>query len=130
LLIRPAFAPPRPLDVQGFDIAKKAALEFAAELKVPVKMTGGVPDRDVTLQVARTALRTKLHTQLADQARRPARSYATLRCELTRGDSYSPSQLTDIVVDAVELVHRPEVPIDLHMVEVRAACCKRQYRRR
>jgi T-complex protein 1 subunit zeta len=54
---------------QGFDIAKKAALEFAAELKVPVKMTDGMPERDIVLQVARTALRTKLHTQLADQVR-------------------------------------------------------------
>ena len=37
---------------------------------MPVKVTAGVPERDVVLQVARTALRTKLHTQLADQARR------------------------------------------------------------
>jgi hypothetical protein len=34
------------------------------------------------------------------------------------------------VVDAVELVHRPEVPIDLHMVEVRAGRRKRRYRKR
>ena len=28
-------------------------------------------------------------------------------------------QLTDIVVDAVATVRRPDVPIDLHMVEAR-----------
>jgi hypothetical protein len=36
-----------------------------------------VPERDIALQVARTALRTKLHTQLADQAR--CKCAATLR---------------------------------------------------
>jgi hypothetical protein len=54
---------------QGFDIAKKAALQFASELKVPVAMTDGVPERDIVASVARTALRTKLHNVLADQAR-------------------------------------------------------------
>ena len=32
-------------------------------------MTDGAPDRDIVVSVARTALRTKLHAQLADQAR-------------------------------------------------------------
>ena len=79
---------------QGFDIAKKAALEYAAKLKIPVSVSDGALDRDVVSSVARTALRTKLHMQLADQ-------------------------LTDIVVDAVAMIRRPDVPLDLHMVEVR-----------
>jgi len=76
-----AARPRPPAPRQGFDIAKKAALEFAAELKVPVKMTGGVPDRDIVVQVARTALRTKLHTQLADQARCTRRRNPSLRAD-------------------------------------------------
>ena len=63
-----------PCHAQGFDIAKKAALAFAEELKIPVAMTDGAPDRDIVASVARTALRTKLHTQLADQARRRRRA--------------------------------------------------------
>lgn len=80
-------------------------------------MTGGVPDRDIVVQVARTALRTKLHTQLADQARGTRRRTPSLPADASF--ALCAVQLTDIVVDAVALVHRPDVPIDLHMVEVR-----------
>lgn len=79
---------------QGFDIAKKAALEFAAGLRIPVAVVDGQLDRDVCLSVARTALRTKLSSDLADQ-------------------------LTPIVVDAVAAVKKEGEPIDLHMVEAR-----------
>ena len=95
---------------EGLDLAKRAALGFAAELKIPCVSAAGEPDTDILTSVARTALRTKLHTELADQ-------------------------LTDIVVDAVMTVRRaPGVgdaratgsdsdgrePVDLHMVEVLA----------
>ena len=49
------------LIAEGFDMAKKRALEVLDELKTP-----GVPDRDTLVNVARTSLRTKLHQDLAD----------------------------------------------------------------
>jgi len=50
-------------------------------------------DKELLTCVARTALRTKLQEELADK-------------------------LTAIVVDAVLCIHKPEEPIDLHMVEI------------
>jgi T-complex protein 1 subunit zeta len=93
---------------EGFDLAKSAALRFAADLKVPCVSPSGEPNKDILTSVARTALRTKLHEELADQ-------------------------LTDIVVDAV-LTIRPAAGsasaasnsrddasgVDLHMVEILA----------
>jgi len=49
------------LIAEGFDLAKAKALEVLDELK-----TGGKPDRDTLVQVARTSLRTKLQGDLAD----------------------------------------------------------------
>lgn len=90
--------------VDGFDIAKKAALEFLDTFKVAAATAGDAPDRELLACVARTALRTKLAEPLADQ-------------------------LTDIVADAVLTVRRPasasggdggggSEPIDLFMVEI------------
>ena len=78
--------------VEGFEHAKKAAIEFLETFKQPV---GGVenPDKELLTCVARTALRTKLREDLADK-------------------------LTSIVVDAVCLIAKPDEPIDLHMVEI------------
>lgn len=56
--------------------------------KVPIEV-----DRETLLSVARTSLRTKLHSALADT-------------------------LTEAVVDAVMTIRKPDQPIDLHMVEV------------
>lgn len=56
--------------------------------KVPVEV-----DRETLLSVARTSLRTKLHSALADT-------------------------LTEAVVDAVLTIRKPDQPIDLHMVEI------------
>lgn len=56
--------------------------------KVPVEI-----DRETLLSVARTSLRTKLHSALADT-------------------------LTEAVVDAVLTIHKEDQPIDLHMVEI------------
>lgn len=74
--------------VEGFDVAKKALLEFLDQFKVPVEAT----DRELLRCVARTSLRTKLREELADQ-------------------------LTDIVVDAVLCIRKPDAPIDLYMIE-------------
>lgn len=56
--------------------------------KVPIEV-----DRETLLSVARTSLRTKLHSALADT-------------------------LTEAVVDAILTIRKPEQPIDLHMVEI------------
>jgi len=76
------------LIAEGFDMAKKRALEVLDELKTP-----GVPDRDTLVNVARTSLRTKLHQDLADS-------------------------VTEHVVDAVLAVRKEGEPIDLHMIEL------------
>ncbi|KAI8467425.1 MAG: chaperonin complex component [Monoraphidium minutum] len=75
--------------VEGFDVAKKALLEFLDNFKETVDPS----DREVLRMVARTSLRTKLYQSLADQ-------------------------LTDIVTDAVLAVQQPDEPIDLFMVEI------------
>ncbi|KAI9216372.1 T-complex protein 1 zeta subunit [Blastocladiella britannica] len=72
----------------GFEIAKKEALAFLETFKVEKKV-----DRALLCDVARTALRTKLHVELADN-------------------------LTEAVVSAVQTIHKEGEPIDLYMVEV------------
>ncbi|KAG1354134.1 T-complex protein 1 subunit zeta 1 [Cocos nucifera] len=78
--------------VDGFEIAKRATLEFLEKFKTPVMM-GEMPDKEILKMIARTTLRTKLYEALADQ-------------------------LTDIVVNAVLCIHKPDEPIDLFMVEI------------
>uniref|UniRef100_A0A0D6R2E5 T-complex protein 1 subunit zeta n=1 Tax=Araucaria cunninghamii TaxID=56994 RepID=A0A0D6R2E5_ARACU len=78
--------------VDGVDIAKRATLEFLEKFKTPVLM-GETPDKEMLKMVARTTVRTKLYESLADQ-------------------------LTDIVVNAVLCIQKPEEPIDLFMVEI------------
>lgn len=76
----------------GFEVAKKATLEFLETFKTPVVM-GDNPDKEMLKMVARTTLRTKVHEELADQ-------------------------LTDIVVNSVLCIRQPSEPIDLFMVEI------------
>ncbi|KAK4346805.1 hypothetical protein RND71_033144 [Anisodus tanguticus] len=78
--------------VDGFEIAKRATLQFLEKFKTPVVM-GDEPDKEILKMVARTTLRTKLYESLADQ-------------------------LTDIVANAVLCIRKPEEPIDLFMVEI------------
>ncbi|XP_036922422.1 T-complex protein 1 subunit zeta-2 isoform X1 [Sturnira hondurensis] len=73
---------------EGFEAAKKKALEVLEEIKVKKEMK-----RDFLLDVARTSLQTKVHAKLADV-------------------------LTEAVVDSVLAVRRPGHPIDLFMVEI------------
>jgi T-complex protein 1 subunit zeta len=78
--------------VEGFEAAKTASIKFLDAWKQP---TGGpeAPDRELLTCVAKTALRTKLRDNLADQ-------------------------LTSIVVDSILTIAKPDEPIDLHMVEI------------
>ncbi|KAG8373722.1 hypothetical protein BUALT_Bualt11G0054300 [Buddleja alternifolia] len=78
--------------VDGFEIAKRATLQFLEKFKTPVVM-GNEPDTEILKMVARTTLRTKLYEALADQ-------------------------LTEIVVNSVLCIRKPEEPIDLFMVEI------------
>ena len=73
----------------GYDLSRKKAIEFLNQFKYEPKEL----NRDVLLSVARTALKTKLALQLADQ-------------------------LGEICVDAIECIRREGKPIDLFMVEI------------
>lgn len=73
----------------GFDLAKGRALQFLESFKV--KKEGA--DRELLINVAKAALRTKLQQELADS-------------------------LTEIIVDAVLTIRREGNPIDLFMVEI------------
>jgi len=75
--------------VEGFDHAKARTIKFLEEFKVKKDTT----DRSLLVDVSRASLRTKLHPELADV-------------------------LTEIVVDAVLTIRRPNSPIDLFMVEI------------
>ncbi|KAG5247527.1 T-complex protein [Salix suchowensis] len=82
--------------VDGFEIAKRATLHFLENFKTPVVM-GDELDREILKMVARTTIRTKLILF----------SYAALA-----------DQLTDIVVNSVLCIRKPEEAIDLFMVEI------------
>ncbi|RKO99640.1 hypothetical protein CXG81DRAFT_20309 [Caulochytrium protostelioides] len=75
---------------EGFELAKNEALAFLETCRVQQPL-----DRETLLSVARTSLRTKVHTELADT-------------------------LQECVVDAVMALHtqNTSVPIDLHMIEI------------
>eukprot|EP01126_Amoeba_proteus_P040777 TRINITY_DN436_c0_g1_i2.p1 TRINITY_DN436_c0_g1~~TRINITY_DN436_c0_g1_i2.p1 ORF type:complete len:469 (-),score=101.79 TRINITY_DN436_c0_g1_i2:175-1581(-) len=74
----------------GFLLAKDRCTKFLESFKVQKSI-----DHDLLSSVARTALRTKVHTQLADH-------------------------LTPIVVDSVSTIKREGVPLDLFMIEIMA----------
>ena len=79
--------------LQGLELGRAGTLAFLEEFK-----TAASPeDRELLLCVARTSLRTKLYSDLADQ-------------------------LTEIVVDAVLTIRRQGEPIDLYMARP-GLCC-------
>ncbi|GAM25423.1 hypothetical protein SAMD00019534_085980, partial [Acytostelium subglobosum LB1] len=73
---------------EGFELARDRCLQFLEEFKV----TRDTLDRELLVNIARTALRTKLPQTIADQ-------------------------LTENVVDSLLLIHKPGEPLDLYMVE-------------
>jgi len=81
--------------VDGYELARERALEFAETFfdEVNLPMVNGEPDREVLINIARTSLRSKLHTEMADL-------------------------LTEICVDAVLGIRAPGESIDLHMIEI------------
>merc|ERR1712001_353391 len=75
---------------EGFEMAKDKALEVLENVKIPLVDE----DKAEVLQaIAQTSLGTKVHPAMAEQ-------------------------LTPIIVEAVQSIHVPEKPIDLHMVEM------------
>lgn len=75
--------------VDGIELAKQKALEILENIKIKKDTL----DRELLINVARTSLRSKIHQKLADS-------------------------LTEIVTDAVLTIRRPNIPIDLFMVEI------------
>ena len=78
------------------ELAREHTLKFLETYKTD--LAAGPLDRDTLVSIARTALRTKLHEELADH-------------------------LTEIVVSAVQVVHAKstdkDIPtLDLHMIEI------------
>jgi len=73
---------------EGFELAKKEALQVLDKLKVPI-----TPNRETLIQIAQTSLRTKLSAENADI-------------------------LTDIIVDAILAIYEPGKATDLNMVEI------------
>lgn len=73
---------------EGFDLARAKTLEILNSLKIPME-----PTKQNLLNIARTSLRTKLHSTIADK-------------------------LTEICVDAVLAIQQQDQEIDLHMVEL------------
>ena len=53
---------------EGFEIAKKATLEFLEKFKQPVEV-GDKPDKELLKMVARTTLRTKVQQKLLSGSR-------------------------------------------------------------
>jgi len=78
--------------VEGIETARTETLAFLEKSKVKIKEENGDIPRDTLIQLARTSLRTKVPTELADH-------------------------LTQIVVDAIKCIRVPGQGIDLHMVE-------------
>ncbi|KAF8762629.1 hypothetical protein HU200_009157 [Digitaria exilis] len=108
--------------VDGFDVAKRATLEFLEKFKTPV-VIGDEPDRDTLKMIARTTLRTKvLHSFMCHIISYFSVYYSPHQVshEVTVLQLYEglADQLTDIVVNAVLCIRRPEEPIDLFMVEI------------
>ncbi|XP_044738190.1 T-complex protein 1 subunit zeta [Chrysoperla carnea] len=73
---------------EGFDKARQKTMEILDKFKIPIEI-----NRDQLLDVARTALRTKVHQKLADV-------------------------LTEVCVDAVLAIRQEDNQVDLHMVEI------------
>jgi len=79
------------LVAEGFDLARNETMSFLDNFKVPAENV--LDDRERMLCIARTSLRTKLSAKMADK-------------------------MSEAVVDAIKIVKKPDVPVDLHMVEI------------
>ena len=74
---------------EGIELAKERVLSYIDGSAIKMDTT----QRDILIQIAQASLRTKMHRELADL-------------------------FTEIVVDAVRCIQKPEEKVDLHMIEV------------
>jgi T-complex protein 1 subunit zeta len=74
---------------EGYERAREHCLKFLETFRINLKEV----DKRVLLDVAKTALSTKLHPEMVNL-------------------------LVDIVVDAVQIIRKPKEPIDLFMIEI------------
>jgi len=74
---------------EGIELAKERVLKYIDSSKVQMDTS----NRDLLVRIAQASLRTKMHTELADL-------------------------FTEIVVDAVLCIQKPDEKVDLHMIEV------------
>ncbi|KAF7152446.1 hypothetical protein RHSIM_Rhsim01G0205900 [Rhododendron simsii] len=93
--------------VDGFEIAKRATLQYLKKFKTPVMM-GDEPDKEILKMVARTTLRTKLYEALA-------RSIDGHSCKCVQ---LFQRLVMAISLDLVLCIWNPEEAIDLFMVEI------------
>mmetsp|Transcript_19166 Transcript_19166/g.34245 ORF Transcript_19166/g.34245 Transcript_19166/m.34245 type:complete len:545 (+) Transcript_19166:76-1710(+) len=77
--------------VEGFELARDQCMKFVDEFKTTVD-TKEI-DTEMLMAVAKSSLRTKVHQKLADH-------------------------LADIAVRCIKCIRKPDLPIDLHMVEL------------
>jgi len=75
--------------VDGIDLAKDKTLEFLETLKIPV----GDDNKEIVRSLAKTSVRTKLPVKLADK-------------------------LSEICVEAIDIIKIPDEELDLNMVEI------------
>jgi T-complex protein 1 subunit zeta len=75
--------------VEGFEAAREATLTFLEGFASPAPEVS----REQMVEIARTSLRTKVNTELADH-------------------------LTNIVVDSIQCIQKDDQALDLHMVEI------------
>merc|ERR1711935_1063137 len=74
--------------VDGIELGKAEVLKFLEEFKVDKEIT-----RELLLQVAATSLNTKIAPKLANP-------------------------LCEVLVDSIKCIEKPNVPLDLHMIEI------------
>ena len=101
------------LIAEGFEKAKDIALDELTKFALAAGSDGN-PDREKLIQVARTALRTKIHQQVK-------KKIGILKITSIFHESFGVIQtadlLTEICVDSVDCIRKPgEKDIDLHMV--------------
>jgi len=74
--------------VDGIEVAKQETLRFLETFKIEKELT-----RELLMEVCATSLSTKIHPKLANP-------------------------LTEVLVDAVKTITKPNQPVDLHMIEI------------
>ena len=78
--------------VDGFEIAKRATLQFLEKFKTPVVM-GNEPDKEILKMVARTTLRTKVTRNLSFKFSIRSMSWNNLQMVFRSNGTFCPYNL-------------------------------------